>query len=184
MPTLTEYAANFPGFAVPPELVKLVAFDTSAGNQFYSDGFELSTDRRGDLDSWSKDPEFVAQLMPFAQATGGGSFYALWLNGTSQDLSTVPVVVFGDEGGVHIVAENLADLLRILTFDAEPSIDVDRVYYYRSDDQTPSKKHDAYVTWLKTELGLEPLEEADAVVESAQAKLKPAFDAWLARYVS
>jgi len=41
------------------------------------------------LRSWSSDDRFLSRLMPFAQATGGGSFYALWAHqpgaSTSED---------------------------------------------------------------------------------------------------
>ena len=60
--------------------------------------------------------------MPFAQATGGGSFYALWSDGQTKTTSDMPVVVFGDEGGAHVVAENVRGLLQLLTYGVEPMV--------------------------------------------------------------
>jgi hypothetical protein len=52
--------------------------------------------------------------LPIASATGTGSMYAAWNDGKAKAVEDMPTVVFGDEGGVHVVAENLEGLLSIL----------------------------------------------------------------------
>jgi hypothetical protein len=182
MPAVAEFKANFEGHAIPSELEKLCAFDVEADLGYLSDGFELTVDDKGGLKSWSDNPEFLGALMPFAQANGSGSFYALWA-GASKTPSEMPVVVFGDEGGVHVVAENVLALLQILTFDAEPMIDDDGVTFYKDeDDHEPSNGHDAYVEWLDKTFGLAPVDDAEPLVESAREKHQAGFEAWAKRF--
>lgn len=175
---LEEFAKNFPGHTVPAELAKLLVFQNETGFETYSDGFGLYVDDKSGLRSWSAKPEFLDGLLPFAQATGGGSFYALWLDGSGRSLSETPVVVFGDEGGMHVVASNVKELMQLLTFDVEPMIDHDAVSFYRTKDYEPRPSLSKFKDWLKAELGVDPVDEADRLVAAAQAKHKAAFDAW------
>lgn len=182
MPTAEEFRTNFEGHAVPEELEKLRKFEEEeADGSYFSDGFELTVDDKAGLKSWSENPEFLGALMPFAQANGSGSFYALWANGEKP--SQMPVVVFGDEGGAHVVAENVRSLMQILTFDAEPSIDDEVTFYKDEDDHEPSDFADEYHEWLKRGFGLDAVEEADELVENAQTKYGAAFKTWLDRFL-
>jgi hypothetical protein len=183
MTTLAEFASNFPGYAVPPELAKLLAFQDEHGFEGYAECFGLLVDNQAGLKSWSKDEQFLSRLMPFAQATGGGSFYALWSDGQATATSDMPVVVFGDDGGVHVVAENVRGLLQVLTYGVEPMVDFDRVSYYKSKDFEPPDAANEYQSWLETELGLPAVSDADAVVALAQKRYKAAFDTWFKGFV-
>ncbi|GAB6899631.1 hypothetical protein [Kineosporia succinea] len=164
-----------------PELNALWDFQSENGFESYAQGFGLYGEF-GDRDTlapgWSGDEEFHARLKAFAQATGGGSIYALWDAGDG----TRPVVVFGDEGGIHVIAADVRDLLRVLTFDVEPMVDWDRVYYFKSDEDEPSDEHDLFVSWLRETFGIEPVDDADALVESAQSRHGAAFRAWIGRF--
>jgi len=182
MTSLAEFSTNFTGAAVPDELVKLLAFQDEHGFESYSECFGLLADDKGGLRSWSSDAGFLDQLMPFAQATGGGSFYALWAHGAAT-ASELPVVVFGDEGGVHVIAENVGQLLRLLTFDVEPMVDHDGVTYYKAKDFEPRESAGEYRRWLATELGLQPVDDPAPLVAAAQQRHKAAFDAWMAQFV-
>jgi hypothetical protein len=178
-----EFRDNFAPYAVPPVLVKLFRFQEDVSEfEGYSEGFGLVEDAKDGLESWSDDSAFLSRLLPFAQANGSGSFYALWADATSKDASTFPVVAFGDEGGVHVVAQNVLDLLRILAFDSEPMIDHAGVTFYKDeDDHEGTEDHDTYVEWLE-EVGLKPVADPAEIVDAAQAKHKVAFDAWFAEY--
>ena len=162
-----------------PELNLLKAFQDEAGYGQYSDGFGLDDydDKSGLSAGWSKDPDFLARLTPFATATGGGSFYALWR-------PSLVVVLFGDEGGQHVVARSLPELFQLLTFDEEPSVDWDGVSYYRPDDHEASPEHDAYVAWLRTRFDREPVDDPDAIVAAAQAESGERFAAWAGGFLS
>jgi hypothetical protein len=41
------------------------------------------------------------------------------------------VVLFGSEGGYHVVAENIQQLLHLLTYDVEPMTSWESVFYYK-----------------------------------------------------
>jgi hypothetical protein len=169
-----------------PELNLLKAFQDEAGYEAYSGGFGLDEfgDRSGLAAGWSKDPEFLARLTPFARATGGGSFYALWHVDSRADLATLPVVVFGDEGGQHVVARNLRELFRLLAYDTEISVDRDEASYYRREDQAHADAHAAFVTWLATTFRLTPADDPDAVLAQAQAEFGDSFTVWSNAYLS
>ncbi|MBU2668800.1 hypothetical protein KOI35_35345 [Actinoplanes bogorensis] len=160
-----------------PELNLLKAFQEQTGGSYYADGFALTDydDKSGLTAGWSDDAEFLAGLTPFAEATGSGSFYAFW---HLDDRSDPPVVVFGDEGGQHVVARNVREVLILLTFDAEPMVDWDEVTFYRAPDDEHSTAHDAYVTWLAEHFDLSPTDDPDAIVKVAQAEFGDRFTAW------
>ena len=169
-----------------PELNRLMAFQSRHGFEAYADGFGLSDygDTSGIAAGWSKDPAFLAQLVPFAQANGTGSIYALWRVDDRADAATLPVVVFGDEGGQHVVARDLRELFQLLGFDSEISVDWDEAYFFKPDDDEPSGEHDAYVEWLAGEFGLRPATEPDTVVAIAQAEFGERFAAFCAPYLA
>jgi hypothetical protein len=173
------FAAIFPGGAAPEALGKLFDFQREAGFEAYADGFGLLAMDKGALSSWSSDPAFAARLTPFAQASGGGSFYALWAPEGVTDPARMPVIVFGDEGGIHVVAEDVRALLGLIGFDVEPSVDFDGVSFYKDQDRyQPRRQRAAYVDFLRRELGLEPVDDPASVVAAAQAAHLSAFEAW------
>ncbi|MEU4692262.1 hypothetical protein [Actinoplanes sp. NPDC023714] len=165
-----------------PELNLLHAFQERHGYESYSECFGLDdwNDTSGLEAGWSADPGFLAGLIPFARATGGGSFYALWRIDDRPDL---PVIVFGDEGGEHVVARNVRELFRLLTFDSEPMVDHDGVVFYRDPDDEHSEHHDAFVTWLADRFGLAPADDPATLVAAAQAEFGDAFATWKRQYL-
>lgn len=168
-----------------PELNLLKEFQDRAGFENYSDGFGLTdyNDNSGLMAGWSKDPAFLARLVPFAQANGTGSFYALWRLDDRADLATLPVVVFGDEGGQHVVARNLRELLQLLGYDCEISVDWDDAYYYRGEDDPHRRGHADYLAWLDQRFGLSPANDPDTVVATAQAELGERFAGWASGFL-
>ena len=176
------FAACFAGVGVPPELLRLVSFENCLGTTPYSDGFELLVEDKSGLDSWSEEEAFLAALVPFAQANGSGSRYALFAEPGIEDPSRMPVVIFGDEGGAHVVAEDVRGLMRLLTFDSEPMVDLDRVTFYKGEDHEPQAHADELKRWLRYEFGLDPVEDAEALVAAAQAGHKAAFDSFMSRF--
>jgi hypothetical protein len=57
-----------------PELNLLMALQNRLGFETYADGFGLTDfgDTSGVEAGWSKNPEFLSRLVPFAQATAPG----------------------------------------------------------------------------------------------------------------
>lgn len=181
MSSLQEFTLNFDGRPVPDALARLLAFQQETGFEAYATGFGLRRDDKSGLTyGWSADPAFLSRLLPFAQANGSGSFYALWQHNDSTDLNELPVVVFGDEGGEYVVAENIKGLLQLLTIDAEPMI-YNGIDYYKDPEEGKedgSPYAEAYRTWLQENFQLGPVADAAVIMEPAQAKHQAAFDAW------
>jgi hypothetical protein len=89
------------------------------------------------------------------------------------------VVVFGDEGGQHVIARDLRELFQILGYDCEVTVDWDEAYYYRDPDDPPSAGHELYVAWLAEHFGLTPAEDPDVLVATAQAEWEERFQSWI-----
>ncbi|MBC9914623.1 hypothetical protein [Chitinophaga varians] len=183
MSSLQEFAQNFDGKPVPTALVRLLAFQQETGFEEYAQGFGLLRDDKSGLQhGWCSEPAFLEKLMPFAQANGSGSFYALWLQHDSTDLNELPVVVFGDEGGEYVVAENINGLLQLLTIDTEPMIFEEVIFYKDEDDDYSSSYAEEYRTWLKENFSLDAITDAESIINAAQEKHQAAFDAWKQQY--
>jgi hypothetical protein len=181
---ITGFKENLGVTNLPAELEKLIQFQNEQFDfECYSEGFGLMIDDKSGIESWSQDEEFLDKLLPFAQANGSGSIYAFWKDESSEDPSEYPIVVFGDEGGVHVVAENLLSLMRLLTFDSEISVYHDEAYFYKDEEEyEASEGHRAYVSWLKENFNLDPVTETKELIQQAQNKYKSAFDSWLKHY--
>jgi hypothetical protein len=170
-----------------PTLNKLHAFEKLIGRGNFCDGFEIGKfDRDEDygLDvGWSKNKSFLKQIYPFAQATGGGSTYAIWQIKPDDDLAMSPIVVFGDEGGEYVVAKNMDDFLHILAFDVEPSISHTEVHYFKDEDHQASSQHRAYKRWIKNSFDITTSAHPDKIVSAAQAKFGAAFAKWKQQFL-
>ena len=183
---LSEFAKNFNGLLIPEELVKLLKFQNEvSATDFYSDGFELIVDtEKIGLKTYSEDEVFLTSIIEFANADYTGSTYGFWLKDGSKKLNEVPIVAFGSEGGFHIVAENISELLQILTFDNEPMIDWDEILFYKGDDYKPRLFSETYKKWLSENFDLKSIENPNSLVKKAQDKYQSAFYKWMNRYYS
>lgn len=163
-----------------PELNLLKELQDDLGFENYSEGFGLSDymDDSGLSAGWSKDPEFLARLVAFAQANGSGSIYALWRVDDRTELATLPVVVFGDEGGLHVVARDLRELLRLLALDSEISVDWEDAHFYSESEEEHTEGHAEYVAWLARQFGLSAPEDHEALVSAAQEEFGQRFARW------
>ncbi|MER6306659.1 hypothetical protein [Streptomyces sp. NPDC001657] len=152
-----------------PELNLLKEFQDRLGGRFFSDGFELF-DYDDDLDWFcgSADPEYLDRLIPFAYATGSGSYYALWRCDDRADLATLPVIFFGDEGACRVEARDLRELFRLLACPPEEE-DLERL----------NPGHQEYVTWLGQNFGLTAPDHPDDVVEPAMGEYFQQFANWV-----
>lgn len=180
-------------------LDKLYDFQGRYGMESYSECFyipEEPYDKSG-ITGWSSHPDFLNQLEEFACANGSGSTYAYWL--INNDKDKCPIVVFGDEGGIHLVAENITDLIKLLTFDCEISVDIDKAYFFKDsvedydnedeylEDYPPSESHTEFVEWAKDNFNIEAVqnnEQSDAIIQNANKKYKTVFQEFLAQYIN
>lgn len=175
------------------ELNLLKEFSDGPGDAYFSDGFEFyEYDRPGaGLVEWlslkSREEEargYLDRLTPFAQATGSGSFYALWHCDDRADLATLPIIRFGDEGDLDVI-EDLRNLFRLLAIDDQWFTPWDEEREADPDEEH-SPGHEAYVAWLKETFGLTPPTdaEADEILRSGDKKFGAQFVDWLEEFGS
>ncbi len=183
--SLEEFAVQFGNYKMPKDLIKLYGFEQEYGVESYSECFGLTiTEDKTGIKTWSEEEEFYNSFIEFAGANGSGSSYAYWL--IDKDLNNCPIVVFGDEGGVHIVAENTQKLIQLLTFDTEISVDFDKAYFYQDEEYyEESENKEEFRNWVKEEFGLDAVEsneEADEIVAQAQKIYKKKFNEFLLKF--
>ena len=181
---INEFKTNLGLAELPHELENLIHFQTTQSDKIeYSDGFCVRIDNKIGLKSgWSKNNDFLNKLLPFARANYSGSFYALWINDNSKPLNQLPVVVFGDEGGEHIIAENILQLLHLITFDTEIRVDEYCVTFKKRRKKT-SENLGKYLEWLKDNYNLDKIEKPETTVKNAQVKYKNNFEEWCNQYL-
>lgn len=179
--SLEEYSVQFGNHQIPSDLIKLFNFESQCGNQFYSQSFYmLSIDKTG-LKTWSENEDFYNQFIEFARANSSGSTYAYWL--IDENLNNCPIVVFGDEGGIQIVAENTSKLIHLLTYDAEISTGLENFYYYKDeDDYYESEYKKEFLNWVTENYGFNPIttkEETKVIINEAKEKYQEKLNGFL-----
>jgi len=186
MVNLSAFEANFKNFEIPEELTELVKFqDSIADDENFADQFYIGRDYsdKSGISGYSDDEGFTGSIIEFAMADGSGSTYAFWVRNNDKNLSEAPVLAFGSEGGIHIVARNIRELLQILTFDVEPAIGWDDIYYYKDEDEyEPTEKTEEYKKWVLEKYGIETTENPDEIVKNAQETYDEEFRNWLKTY--
>ena len=181
---LKDYKKNFHHHDVPDALGRLVELQNSLPGPFCQ-GFSLALDDRSKLMPFSEKREFLDALCPIGPANGSGALYVLWTREAVKEVGDCPVLVFGDAGAVHIVAENVLQFLRVLTLDAEPMIDGESLIFMKDDGGPPSPGAPAYATWLETHFHLKPVKgvaEVELLVRSTQSFLEKPLQSWLKHF--
>lgn len=180
-----EFRKQFGKHTLPITLEKLIYFSNEVDFDTFSDSFFLNEYDKTGLKTYSDHPDFYNSFIEFARANGSGSSYAFWL--IDEDLEKCPIVVFGDEGGIFVVAENLIQLIHLLTFDTEISI-YKNAYFYRDEDDEDyeeSDTHFEFVDWVEKEFGLskiENIQQADAITKNASSIYQIKLDAFLTTF--
>ncbi|UVD81272.1 cell wall assembly protein [Myroides albus] len=188
-----EFTALFKGYKIPNVLKSLIDFQTSENvASYYSNAIYLIDEVDGVIDGFSSEPEFLNSFIPFAEADSVGSIYAFWINNKEEkNLENLPIVVFGGEEGVHVIAQNLTELLQIAAYDVEPNVFEDEVSFpdkeelIEEDEFHPTEFNKEYLDWLRSEAKLKPfvkIEDIDEVVERAAEKLGSSLNDFLKKY--
>ncbi|MFC4008884.1 hypothetical protein ACFOY2_16755 [Nonomuraea purpurea] len=158
-----------------PELNLFKAFVDATGEDFTHWGGLTDYGRNAFLD----DPELIARLLPFAYADHGGSLFCLWRLDDRGDLATVPIVLMGHEGGIHLIARDLREFFRFLgALDCPIACDWQYVFY-EEEEEEESAAREKYLAWLGEQFGLSPADDPDDVIEAAAAEFQERFDAWI-----
>ncbi|MDR0525548.1 MAG: hypothetical protein LBG90_06725 [Spirochaetaceae bacterium] len=181
---INELKENIGVIKLPKELENLIVFQNSLSDSLYfSNGFDIQMNCKDGLRyGWCDKEDFLNKLIPFASANGSGSIYSIWINDNNSSLDKMPIAVFGDEGGAHIVSENILQLFHLLTYDVEICVDENSAYFKKNNKYTESKNHKKYLTWIKENYGLNKIEEPEKVIKNAQEKYKNDFNNWFKIY--
>ncbi|MGS4346775.1 cell wall assembly protein [Myroides odoratus] len=189
-----EFTALFKGYKIPKELKSLLEFQVSENiPSYYSNAIFLMTEETDLIESFSTNEEFLKAFIPFAEANSAGSIYAFWINNTeTDDLTQTPIVAFGDEGGVFVVANNIQELLQIAAYDVEAVVYEDEFYFQDKEvleeeaEFDPAEFYTEYLDWLRTDAKLKPvltIEDVDAIVDRAQATYQEKLEQFMKRFV-
>jgi hypothetical protein len=169
------------------DLEALRGLQADTGKHFLAPGFELIDfgDEAG-VGTWSQDPEFLGSLHTFAQANASGSHYAIWRVDDRPDPASLPAVVFGDEGGLGVVARSLPELFQQVASGQELLVDDYSAWFYRvaDDDQSARRTADeGFLAWLADSYGLAPAENPAALIDAAVREYGELFARWMGRFV-
>jgi hypothetical protein len=181
---LKEFKKNFHHHELPDAIARLVEFQNSQPGPFCR-GFSLALDDKATLMPFSEKREFLDALCPLGQANRSGSRYVLWTREVAKDVAAAPVLAFGDQGGVHAVAENALQLMRLLTLDAEPMIDRESLIFMKDEGEVASPGAHDYAIWLEHHFHQKPVKdvvEAELMVRSAQSLLEKPLQTWLRHF--
>lgn len=184
--TLQDFSMQFGSHQIPNDLINLFNFDLQFGAETYSENFYMHSIDKTGLKTWSENEDFYTRFIEFARANGSGSTYAYWL--IDNDLNKCPIVVFGDEGGIHIVAENTLKLIHLLTYDVEISVGLENIYYYKDEDQDDydeSENKKEYLNWVKENYNFNPIatdEETEIIINQAQEKYQEKLNQFLLKF--
>ena len=182
---------------------ELIKFDKTYGGETYTECFFMVDDEDDFFESWlhevsiEKIKEYSESLQIFASADGTGARYAFWYTNGNNDPNKAPIIFYGSEGEIHIVASTIKDLIKMLSFGIEFS---DGSFYrgcydddYEEDEDCFTEHLDVYPnfltfrTWMKESLNIKPVKkwkkegenkEIKKLVKEAKRKYKKDFDAW------
>ncbi|SER69021.1 hypothetical protein [Myroides profundi] len=188
-----EFTALFKGYKVPNEIKSLLEFQTSETiPSYYSNAIYLIDEDPGIIESISEEEEFVNSFVPFAEANSTGSIYAFWVQDKAvKSLDNCPIVVFGDEGGVFIVAKNIKELLQISAYDVEAVVFMEEFYFPDKEELIEEGEFDAaefnkeFLDWLRTDAKLKPIltiEAIDEVIANAQDQSAEELEQFIAKF--
>ncbi len=181
---------------------ELVKFNEQYGGETYAQSFCIVEDEEDYFETWldevseEKAKEYSDALEIFASADGTGAHYAFWFTDGNTDKNKAPIIYYGSEGDIIVVAENIKDLIKMLSFGTECMdgsfchyIDDEASYYKGFLDFMPN--HLIFREWMKNTLNIEPVnldglinddegysEEVEKLQKKAEKKIKKAFDKW------
>ena len=178
---LYDFEQNFGNYYPPKILVDLLDFQNKYYN--YAKGFGLFGEGTFAIQHLSITSEFLERLLCFANDEKGSTF-AFWDDSTKKDIKEMPIIVIADKDGIHIVAENIKQLLQLLSCDIAISVNRDKAYFNKDiANHTKSLHHGIFIQWLKENYQIEPNYNPNEIIATAQNKYKTDFNNWLQNFV-
>jgi hypothetical protein len=171
-PALIE--ATFPlGHRLPEPIVRVCEYLSTHGYPI-SGCFELSQIGMDDLMTWFRnDPEAYQQFLPFGRGACG-DVYAIWIHDVGISPEDAPVVMFGSEGELAVLASTPLEFIRLLCLGySEIGLD-DPASVPRDYDETAQFRQ-----FMVQRYGFELPPNAESIITSAVASA-PDFAAFVA----
>jgi len=167
-----EIEATFPNGQKLPDAIRTICQFLDSKGYPISGCFELSTIGIDDMNHWfRRTPSAVDQLLPFGRGACG-DVYALWL---TEGLAPVeaPVVMFGSEGELRVLACNSLEFCRLLCLGySELGLE---------DHSVPGTEYvetQPFRDYMVRRYGFDLPENGAAIIRSAAARF-PGFEAWV-----
>lgn len=188
MVNINNFEANFKNLEIPTELTDLLNFQKSIAigdHEKFTYQFCIGRDYsdKSGLNGYSNDEEFTNSIIEFAKAAGYGSTYAFWIRNNNKNLSDAPILAVTNKDGIHIIAKNIRELLEILTFDVEPTLRWDEMYFYKDENfYEPTDKTEEYKAWVLEKYGVKTTEYPAEIVNKAQEVYEVEFQNWFKKY--
>lgn len=191
---------------------ELVKFDKKYDDEAYAASFWIVDDEDDFFEYWSdlKDKnrkEFSNIMKIFASADGTGSRYAFWMRDKDSNYNNAPIICYGSEGEMYVVAEDIKALLKMLSFgseilhegafyhdvDSDDVLDDEGSCYQELISDYPN--FEIFRSWMKNKLKIEPVsvdclkkskcsesQEIRKLHKQASKKYKKEFDLLIDKY--
>jgi hypothetical protein len=167
-----DIEVTFPNGQKLPDPIRSICRFLDGNGYPISGCFELSTIGIDDMNHWfHKTPAAVNQLLPFGRGACG-DVYALWLTeGLAPD--EAPVVMFGSEGELKVLALNSLEFCRLLCLGySEVGLE---------DHSLPSSEYEEtrrFRSYMIQQFTFELPKNGDCIIQPAMARF-PNFEAWV-----
>jgi len=172
-PYLLELQERLGDYRVPEIVKKTLEFDCQLGDKYYTPdfGFDAGDTLEDFFDANElneDDIEYLLEyLIEFSRADDTGGIYVFWLKEEIKNIEDMPIVWFGSEGEMELVASNFKDLLSRLTFKYE--------YDYITELERFKK-------WIKDEFDIDPVnsyDDLEKIAQKARNTFQEAYANWL-----
>jgi len=171
---LAELQELLGDYKVPEILKKTLAFNTHLEGKLYHPDFQFQIDEvledlfeANDLDE--ENIEYLLKyLIEFASADDTGGIYVFWLKEGIENVEEMPILWFGTEGEIALVASNFKEFLAHLTLENDYDIITEL---------------EKFKKWIKDEFDIDPV-SSEAEVEEIAQKAKKTFQEPLTKWLT
>jgi len=193
---LKKFSTLYSPHQVPQTLKELIKIEEKLGADSYTISFYLDPEPREaffdgtfSYDDKALNKKVAKHFLPLAHIDGTGATAALWaIDGNKTDLENAPIVEFGSEGQIDIVAKNLKDFIYMLSFGIEPMDGGYSQFVSDNEENYRRENFEAYRRWLKETMNIEPVKDLEvwgtpkkleALQKEAQELYRDKFFQWL-----
>lgn len=144
---IQDLEQNYLERPLPALLKEIIRYDDWMNESQISLGFSIFQTSK-EAKEWFQSSQ--NKFYPFARADGTGSIYAFFVE-AEQILEHCPIVFFGSEGEINLVASNFTEFLQLLSIGVEPMGSYSELlsFYLDENDSFIPDYQAAFIEWLK-----------------------------------